>query len=163
MQWPYKGSGHKNYLDSRGRLKNCHYSNAIVMDYAKPLPGAASRCWWSWLALGGLPEPLPADLRRGSGPTCDEASRTSWRCPSFAHARTNKLFNNLRRNDIRTVATRRRPRCRSLRGPGCPERDDPYIGKVRRKASIVQEGRTRTWLLNRMRGVGIPDLVDVRR
>lgn len=163
VQWPYKGSGHKNYLDSRGRLRNCHYSNAMALHYAKTL---TRRSQPLLVVLGSHWAGFRSHYQRifveGQTPICDEAKPYVLEMSKLAHMRSNKLFSNLRRNSIQTVATSQTATVPHLRGPGCPEREDPFTGKVRRKASIVQEGRTRTWLLNRMRGIpGSPDLVDV--
>lgn len=163
VQWPYKGTAQKHYLDSRGRLRNCHYSNALALHYAKSL---TRRSQPLLVVLGSHWAGFRSHYQRifveGQTPQCDEAKPFVMEMSKLAHTRTDRLFNNLRRNSIRTVATSQAATVPPLRGANCEEREDPYTGRVKRKASIVDEGRTRTWLLNRMRGIpGSPDLVDI--
>ena len=146
-----------------GRLRNCHYSNALALHYAKTL---TRRSQPLLVVLGshwaGFRKHYQRYFVDGETPTCDDAKPFVLAMSKLSHMRTGKMFDNLRRNGIRTVATAQTATVPHLRGPSCPERDDPFVGRVKRTASIVQEGRTRTWLLNRMRGIpGSPDMVSV--
>jgi SGNH domain-containing protein len=158
VQYPYRGDNRRDYPGL------CHHSNALALHYAKKMTNRSK----PFLAVvgshwAGFRDHYQRFFVEGQTPTCDQAKPYVMEMSRLSHDRTPKLFSALRRNHIRTVATSPMATVPPLRNAGpCVERDEPFVGKLKRRAAILHEGRTRNWLRGQMAGIpGNPDLVDI--